>query len=408
MNTVPDTQSTSQPELPLSTGPPTGTGASETSKTVETVETSETLKPSEAVDQEGGDEPRDARGGRIDHGGTHQVLPWTRVLYIGLICFAVWLVLDAPSLQKSAQSSPLGTRRTVSLDVTGPIAALSRGLGLSHIVGWTDEILGRSPGGGPSLAVVTPPKTRKTKTPTAITSPITPTPSTAPTPTTLPTLPPHPTAANPLQVVVVGDSIGIDLGQPLTNDLIGTGVVAATLDGKIDTGLARPDYFNWPAELQADLAIHHPQLVVVMIGANDPQSMVVDGTAVAYGTAAWNTDYSDRVGAFMDIATSAGAHVLWVGMPPMAGSQLDAQMDQLNSLVQAQATVRPSGVTFLSTRTVLGTSQGGYTAYLTNASGSEVNIRTPDGIHLTPDGGEVLSQAVMNAMRSMLKIGLPG
>ncbi|HWD53188.1 MAG TPA: DUF459 domain-containing protein [Acidimicrobiales bacterium] len=354
--------------------------------------------------------PSDTNGSgtpdRDEPAGPRQVLPWTRVLYIGLICFAVWLLLDAPSLQKSAQYSPIGTRRTVSLDLVGPIAAFSRGTGLSHIVGWADDIMGRSVGGGPSLSVATPPPHRILP-PTGTTIPISPTPTTTPTPTTLPPLPQHPTAANPLRVVVIGDSIGIDLGQPLTNDLIGTGVVAATLDGKIDTGLSRPDYFNWPAELQADLAIHHPQLVVVMMGANDPQSLVVNGSAVAYGTDAWNVAYSARVGSFMDTATAAGAHLLWVGMPPMAGGQLDGQMNQINGLVQAQAASRSTGVTFLNCRTILGNAQGNYTAYLTNGAGAEINIRAPDGIHLTPDGGEVLSQAVMNSMRSTLKITFP-
>jgi len=235
VNTLPDTPSTSQPELPVPTGPaadPPVPGAVDT-----------------PVPGDG------ERNGRPAADAGHQTLPWIRVLYMGLICFAVWLVLDAPSLQKSAQASPLGARRTVSLDLVGPIAAVSRGLGLSHFVGWADDILGRSVGGGPSLAVATPPLIPKGQTPTATTVPITP--ASTP-PTTLPSLPQHPSAANPLDVVVIGDSIGIDLGQPLTNDLIGTGVVSATLDGKIDTGLSRPDYFNWPAELQADLAIHHP------------------------------------------------------------------------------------------------------------------------------------------------------
>ncbi|HWD52283.1 MAG TPA: DUF459 domain-containing protein [Acidimicrobiales bacterium] len=424
MNTLPDTPSTSQPELPLPIGSATASAATDSTAAGSAVgETTQdsgvrgTATPRPAGTETAVAEPEapetavsevPGRNGRAGPPANPQVLPWTRVLYIGLICFAVWLVLDAPSLQKSAQSSPLGARRTVSLDLVGPIAAVSRGLGLSHFVGWADEILGRSVGGGPSLAVATPPLIPKGQTPTPTTGPITATPTIAPTPTTLPPLPQHPTAANPLHVVVIGDSIGIDLGQPLTNDLIGTGVVSATLDGKIDTGLSRPDYFNWPAELQADLAIHHPQLVVVMMGANDPQSLVVNGTAVAFGTPAWNAAYSARAGAFMDSATSSGAHMLWVGMPPMAGAGLDGQMNTVNSLVQAQATARSAGVTFLSSRTVLGTPQGGYTAYLTTGSGAEVNIRTPDGIHLTPDGGEVLSQAVMNCMRSVLKIGLPG
>ncbi len=63
--------------------------------------------------------------------------PWTRVLALGAGAFAVWFLLFAPTLQHNAQVSPVGTRRTVSLDVVGPVAALSRALGLSHIVSVT-------------------------------------------------------------------------------------------------------------------------------------------------------------------------------------------------------------------------------------------------------------------------------
>ena len=61
------------------------------------------------------------------------------------------------------------------------------------------------------------------------------------------------------------------MGGPLQNDLSNIGVTVATLDAHESTGLTRPDYFNWPAELQSDLAKYNPQVVVIMIGANDPQ-----------------------------------------------------------------------------------------------------------------------------------------
>jgi hypothetical protein len=332
-------------------------------------------------------------------------IPWTRALMIGLVCFGVWLLLDAPSLQASAQASPFGTRRTVSMDVLGPIAVVSRGLQLSHVVGWTDDALGRSQGGGPSLAVARPEAHRKL--PVVVTTTVPATPNTPTTSTTFPVLNQNPAPANPLHVLMVGDSIGIDLGQALVNDLAGTDAVSPTLDGRIDTGLSRPDYFNWPEELSADLANDRPQLVVVMIGANDPQNMEVDGANLAYGTPAWNTAYADRVGSFMDLAFATGAHVLWVGMPPMASPGLNAAMDNLNAIVQSQVKAHPGQATFLDTRTILGTPQGGFTPYLTNSAGAELNIRTPDGIHLTNDGAEVLSQAVINSMRSTLHINLP-
>src|SRR6202000_1131262 len=79
-------------------------------------------------------------------------LPWTRVLALGVAAFAVWFLLYAPTLQHNAQVSPVGSRRTVSLDVTGPVAAISRALQLSHIVSITGRGNGLS-GGSTGLSV---------------------------------------------------------------------------------------------------------------------------------------------------------------------------------------------------------------------------------------------------------------
>jgi hypothetical protein len=327
--------------------------------------------------------------------------PWRRALIIGLVCFGLWFLLDAPSLQHSAQVSPLGTRRTVSLDVVGPVAALSRTFGLSSVVGGTDRALGRSPGGGPSLAVTT----RKPKP-----KPLPTTANGTPTSTTLPPLNYHPTPAVPLKVLILGDSVGLDLGQPLVNTLAGFGDVTTYLDGRIDTGLTRPDYFNWPAELQVDLTNQQPNLVVVMIGANDPQGLVTPTGSLRFGQPGWDAAYSARVAAFIAEANAAGAHVLWVGMPPMQNPGLDAALKHLNGLVAAQvAHTKDGGASFLSSVPSLGDKKGAFASFLPDASGAEVNVRTPDGIHLTPGGGARLAGAVAATIQTVLHVQLnPG
>ena len=325
------------------------------------------------------------------------------MLFIGLVCFGVWLLLDAPSLQRSATVSPLGARRTVSLDIVGPIAALSRTVGLSHVVGGTDAALGRTPGGGPALAAAVPGREPSRPPPRPGSLP----PGATTTTTTLPALNRAPTTAAPLRVLMVGDSIGLDLGQPLVSDLAATGVATATLDGRVDTGLSRPDYFDWPAELRVDMANDQPRLVVVMMGANDPQSLVGPDSSIPYGSPAWSAAYGQRVGALIDEANAAGAHVLWVGMPPMAGAQLNGQMQVLNGIVQQQVAARPGKASYVASAASLADAQGNFTAYLPNSSGAEVNIRTPDGIHLAPGGGERLSQAVIESIRTKLHIALP-
>jgi hypothetical protein len=220
------------------------------------------------------------------------------------------------------------------------------------------------------------------------------------TPTTVPPNPKDPTAANPLRVLIVGDSIGIDLGDALQPNLAGTGVVSAALDGRVSTGLTRPDYFNWPAELTADLKTQNPQVVVVMIGANDAQDFL-GPPDVPYTSPEWNTLYSQRVAQFMQIAGSGGATVVWVGMPPMQNPGLNAQMSDVNAVVQQQAVKAHPPVIYLSTDHTLGTAQGGYTAFVTNGAGQVVNVRTPDGTHMTPGGGQVVSQQVIAELQSL-------
>ena len=350
---------------------------------------------------------RRGRDGRVDFGDhvfwerlPFPGVPWTRVLMVGAVCFGLWFLLDAPSLQHSAQVSPLGTRRTVSLDVVGPVAALSRTLGLSSVVGSSDRALGRTPGGGPSLAV----PTRRPKPPPL---PVTVTGST--TTTTLPQLDPHPTPAAPLRVLIVGDSVGLDLGQPLVNTLASYGNVTAYLDGRIDTGLTRPDYFNWPAELQVDLTNQQPNLVIVMIGANDPQGLVTPDGSLRFGQPGWDAAYSARVAAFIAEANTAGARVLWVGMPPMQDPGLDAALKHLNALVEVQVNHSKGGARYLSSVPTLGDRQGNYAAFLPDASGAEVMVRTPDGIHLAPGGGARLAAGVADAIHSEFHVQLaPG
>jgi lysophospholipase L1-like esterase len=331
--------------------------------------------------------------------------PWTRVFGLGVAAFLLWLLLFAPTLQHNAQTSPIGTRRSVALSILRPIASVSRALQLSRLVSATDEATGRTGnrlGSGSGITVLGPHHHPLGPSPSG---PALGPPRPGTTSTTLP-YPLSPTAAHPLRVLIVGDSIGIDVGGPLQNDLSNSGVATAVLDARESTGLTRPDYFNWPAELQTDLKAYTPQIVVIMIGANDPQDFL-GPPDVPYGSARWNDMYAQRVDTFMQIAQSTGAAVIWVGMPPMQSGQRTDEMSDVNAVVQQEAVKQHPPIDYLSTWTLLGTAQGTYTPFVTTAGGQVLNIRTPDGTHLTPAGGELVSQSVINYLRGTLHIAVP-
>ncbi len=136
-----------------------------------------------------------------------------------------------------------------------------------------------------------------------------------------------------------------------------------------------------------------------MIGANDAQDFL-GPPDVPYTSPEWNTLYSQRASQFMQLAGSTGATVIWIGMPPMQSPGLSAQMSDIDTLQQQAVKAKPP-VVYLSTWTLLGTAQGGYTAFITNASGQVVNIRTPDGTHLTPGGSQVAAQLAMSELTNL-------
>ncbi|TMM19859.1 MAG: DUF459 domain-containing protein [Actinobacteria bacterium] len=280
-----------------------------------------------------------------------------RVLVIGFVCFALWLLLDVHSLQRSAESSPLGARRTAALTALRPIGWIGNATGVAYLGDLVKEALGR-PTGGPVVKSTPPvpvaaPRARSPQAPPAP-APQSPT----PVPPAQPPLP-QPTAANPLRVLAIGDSIGEDFGQSLVSKLGATGVVQATLDGKINTGLARPDYFDWPGELRTDVSRFHPDVVVAMIGANDNQSFLVGGRGVQFGTPEWIAAYTQRVVTMMDEVTAQGDRMLWVGMPVMPSAGFSDQMQLLNRIVESQAVVH-TGVSYLDSWHVFVDSGGRY------------------------------------------------
>ncbi len=329
-----------------------------------------------------------------------------RVLVIGFICLGLWVLLDSHSLQRSAQSSPLGARRTAALTVLRPIVWVGNGTGLAYVGDLVKDALGR-PTGGPVVKSTPPvpvasPQVRHTARP----RPAAPVPAGAPRPSPPPLPPvPQPTAANPLRVLAIGDSIGEDFGQSLVAKLGATGVVQATLDGKIDTGLARPDYFDWPGELRTDVSRFQPDLVVAMMGANDNQSFLVGDRAVQFGSPDWVTVYTQRVATMMNEATAQGGRMVWVGMPIMPSGSASGQMQVLNSIVAGQAAVHP-GVTYLDSWHLFVDGSGKYSAYLPDASGGQQRVREPDGLHLARPGSDRLADSAIAAIQSQLGVRL--
>lgn len=346
-----------------------------------------------------------------------------QVLCAGLVCFGFWLMLDARQLYNSAVAAPLGARRSAAVSFLRPVARASEWLGLDRIEDGANRFLGHNvstPGG---LSIGAPSQASKKSAPAAMLGgpgdlslrnlgpghhvalmPATPLVGTNATSTVV--LSP-PNAEHPLRILIIGDSLGEDLADGL-EDVIGSNPAVALIDqAKADTGLADPAYFNWPANLDADIVKYHPQIVAVMLGGNDWQPFLGTPSRVATpGSPYWRVAYGERVADLISEATAQGIFAVWVGLPIM-GPQSPFPVDMapdLDAVFEQQADANPDAM-FISSWSLFTNSAGEYAAYLPIAGANLVNVRDPDEVHLSlPGGADRLANAVIDKIQARLHV----
>jgi len=333
-----------------------------------------------------------------------RMAPAGKVLATMLVCLLVWGLLDARSLKRSADASPIGARRTAALAVLDPLYLVSRYTGLDALGTRGSEALGRNPNQEPGGSISIPPA--------ATGAPPAPLQSgrrgghrvqTAEGSFILPPPVREPTLKEPERVVVVGDSFALGLGLGVAR-VLDTPLVHLVQQGREATGLARPDYFNWLAQVRADVQRFKPDIIVAMFGGNDFQSLVVPGGVPIprSDVAAWSELYRKRVAAVMRTATAGGARVEWVGLPPSRSPVLpDAAVHRMNDIYQSEASLVP-GVVYLDSWQFFARN-GGYAAYLPiGAGGKMTQARESDGVHFTFAGYAYLGRQVVALMHSLL------
>jgi hypothetical protein len=243
--------------------------------------------------------------------------------------------------------------------------------------------------------------------PTTVPTPVTTVaPTTAPAPATTaaaPVIAPGarlrtPTPEQPLAIWVGGDSLAEGLGSSVARLATQTGAEQATVDGRISSGLTRPDYIDWPAELASVMTAQAPEVMVMMVGANDPQPITGAGGTYPFGTAEWEAEYRTRVHQVM-ATVAATRPLVWVGLPVMGRELLEPKLSFINRIYQEEAAAVP-GVVFVDARGLF-SPDGGYHQYLTAPDGTTQLVRADDGIHLTVAGNDRLAAAVLEAVAAL-------
>ncbi len=307
-----------------------------------------------------------------------------QVTIVGVVTFGLFTLMNASSLLRIVERQPFGWQRTVEIALVKPVEGLGHLLFLDRPREAADAALDREYGDASAFDDLTEAEGPPASIPA----------------TELPT----PTAEDPLEVFIVGDSQAQVLGQSLIDKSTATGVVDTTLDFQFSSGLTRPDFYNWPAEIQRVVEENDPDAVVAVFGANDGQGMELDSGVFQPGDPEWNAEYARRVDAVMTYLEQQGVRVYWVAQPIARDAEYSRKMELMNGIFADVAADHPN-TTIVSLYELFQDESGNYSDYLPAPDGELVGMRQDDGIHFTRAGGDRAADAIWAAIQADLPDG---
>ena len=207
-----------------------------------------------------------------------------------------------------------------------------------------------------------------------------------------------------LKIWVAGDSLVITPGYAIVRAAGASPAMepVGTVDGRVATGLTRPDVFNWFDEIRSSVKELRPRAVVLGFGGNDDKAYMTglpEGRSIGdFGSWSWRKEYGRRVGGLMDAINRAGAFVVWIGLPQTRSAAQTQRFDVVNAVVEKEARKRDGRATYVDTYTMFAGDDGGYTQYLADGSGQLRKVRADDGVHFERDGGDMIARVVLKAL----------
>lgn len=183
------------------------------------------------------------------------------------------------------------------------------------------------------------------------------------------------------------------LGPQLRTELSGFSNLTFIPIGKSSTGLARPDFYDWPRVLEEHLRSDRPQLVVMWVGTNDSQPIYNMPGAGEVGSRAWQAAYQSKIAEIVRLSRSYGAYFVLMGPPVLRSTKTDEKLAMINKLMQRVC--KRAGVPFIDTRVALADAKGRYCPQARMPDGSMVPIRTPDGVHITAAGNRIVMKYLL-------------
>jgi hypothetical protein len=198
-------------------------------------------------------------------------------------------------------------------------------------------------------------------------------------------------------ILVIGDALAGGLGAGLTRMAEGEDNFEVTSRFNEESGIARPEVYDWNESLQKILDGKSYDAVVVLLGANDRQTIRSDPMRFPFDTPGWTNAYKAQTDRILDTLGHAGVKIYWVSIPPMADPDYEAAMEVILAIQKER--VEAKGGVFVDIRPAFLNPDGSYTNEGPDDTGTVRKLRARDGINFFKEGNNRMGQLVLAAIK---------
>jgi len=196
------------------------------------------------------------------------------------------------------------------------------------------------------------------------------------------------------KVLIVGDSMMLEgLGPALHATLRKRSDLNVIREGRYSSGLSRPDFYDWPENLIRLIDEYEPHLIIVSMGANDTQDIVINTNRHFIDTESWKRVYGIRTYNYLNIAAAEKRQVLWVSLPIMGLEPYYTRTKRI-SKIQEQVSSYFDNVTFVNIEHLL-TKDKKFVSFIRDKDNKNIRLRQKDYIHVSREGGQILTNYIL-------------
>ena len=186
-------------------------------------------------------------------------------------------------------------------------------------------------------------------------------------------------------VVVFGDALAELVAQGLDTAFEDADDIGVEKKVRADSGLVRPDVYDWPKAIQEYLnGGQKVTYAVVMLGSNDRQAMREGENAIDPLSDRWKEIYRQRIDDVVKVFTEKKIPLIWVGTPPVKNERASAEFLAINDLYRER--VQKAGAIYVDIWPGFVDDQNRYAATGPDVEGQVVRLRSADGVYFTRAG----------------------